>query len=104
MDDVEPSLFLFFSNLQNKLGVEVYHPLLVRGPISVVGIDGCGKSFFRPMVFGDKVVVNKASCGTRVDEGTDVSNMTKRTVVEGNRKFHRLSVSTSYKDLSNVGG
>ena len=41
--------------------MEVYHPFLVRGSICIVGIDGCGKSSFGPVVFGNKVVVDEVS-------------------------------------------
>ena len=69
MDDVEPLLFFLFSNPQSKFGAEVYHPLLIGGPISVVHINGRGKSFFRPVVFGNKVMVNKTTSCAGVQKG-----------------------------------
>ena len=61
MDDVEPVLFLFFSNLESKFGMEAYHPFLVRGSISIVCVDGQSEFFFGPVVFDDKVVVDKTT-------------------------------------------
>ena len=49
-------------------------------------------------------MVGETTSSTGVNEGAGVSNLTKGTMVEGNRKFYGLGVSTSYKDLSNVGG
>lgn len=103
MNNVEPSLLFFFSYSEHEFGVEVYHPFLVGGPIGIICIDGQGEFFFRPMVFGNEVMVDEASSGSGVDESSGVDNLSEWTMVEGSREFHGLSLSTSYKELSNVG-
>ena len=59
--EMEPSSFFFFSDSEGELGSKAYHSLFVWGSIGVVSEYGGRESFFGPMVFGDKVVVDKVS-------------------------------------------
>ena len=77
MNDVEPLLLFFFSNLESKFGMETYHSFLIGGSISIVCIDGCSKSFFGPMVFGNEIMVNKASSCSGVNEGLEVDDLSE---------------------------
>ena len=77
MNDVEPLLLFFFSNLESEFGAELYHPFLIRGPISIVCVDGQGKSFFGPVVSGDKVVVNETTSCSRVNESLGIDDLSK---------------------------
>ena len=66
MEEVEPSLFLLFTDMNGEFGAEAYHPFLVGSSIGIVGIDGRGESFFGPVVFGNKVMVDEASSSSGV--------------------------------------
>ena len=59
--EMEPSSFFFISDSEGELGAKAYHSLFVWGSVSVVSEYGGRESFFGPMVFGDKVMVDKVS-------------------------------------------
>ena len=76
MDDIEPLLFFFFSDSESGFGVKADHSFLVGSPIGIVSIDGCSESFFGPMAFGNKVMVDKTTSSSRVEESLGVNNLT----------------------------
>ena len=57
--------------------MEVYHPFLVGGPISIICVDEPGEFFFRPMVVGNEVMVDEESSGSGVDESSGVDNLSE---------------------------
>ena len=59
--EVEPSGFFFVSDSESELGSEAYHSLLVGGSVGVVGKYWGREAFFRPVVSGYEVVVDKIS-------------------------------------------
>ena len=67
------SLFLF-SDVKGELGAKAYHSFLVGGSVGVMSPNGGGELFFGPVVFGYKVVVDKASCSSGVNKSTGVGN------------------------------
>ena len=75
MYNVEPLLFLFVSDSEGELCAKVDHPFLVRGPICIVGIDGCGKSFFGPVISGDKVMVDETTSSSGVKKSLGVNDL-----------------------------
>ena len=59
--EMEPSSFFFVSDSESELGAKAYHSLFVWGSVGVVGEYGGWESFFGPVIFGDKVMVDEIS-------------------------------------------